>query len=169
MKGKSADLEMRERAFRLYRECGGNKEMTVKRLADAGYRISKPTLYDWIGKYNFDERMARADEKTLEARDAAHTTETRLMADLLRQKEKYEKYFDGLGAGIDNQAQYAYTSLVKTIVDIKARLGADKAALFTEFIKDLIGYLSKEDLEAMGALEPHADGFAAFAREKYGA
>lgn len=169
MKGKSADLELRERAFRIYRESSGNKELTIKRLAEAGYRISKPTLYDWIGKYNFDERMTRADEKAREATDAALTTEARLLTDLHRQKEKYERYFEGLGATIDNQAQYAYTSLIKTIVDIKTRLGADKAALFMEFIRDFIGYLSREDITAVGALEKHADGFAAFAREKYGA
>ncbi len=168
MKGKSADHEFRERAFRVYRECGGNKELTVKRLAGEGYRISKPTLYDWISKYNFDERMARADEKARETKDAAHTTEARLLSDLLRQKEKYEKYFDGLGTGIDNQAQYAYTSLVKTIVDIKTKIGADRAALFMDFIKDLIGYLSTVDMSAVGALEKHADGFAEFARDNYG-
>lgn len=169
MKGKSADLELREKAFRIYRECGGNKEMTLRALDSEGYSISKPTLYDWIKKYNFDERLTSADLKTQKANDAVLAMEQKILADLLKQKEKYERFFDGLGAAIDNQALYAYNNLISTIVSVKAKLGADRAALFTEFLKDFVGYLTQNSPEAVKALEEQFDGFVEFAREKYGA
>lgn len=118
MKGKSASLEARETAFQCYRECGGGIEAAVRALKKKGYSISKPTLYDWIEKFNFKERLAAADEKMREAKDAGLTTEAALLADLKRQKDKYEKYFESLGNTIDNQAQYAYANLIKTIIDL---------------------------------------------------
>ena len=168
MKGKSASLEARESAFQAYRECGGNVEATLRRLREIGYSLSKPTLYDWIRKFNFKERLARADLKAQEARDAALTTEEQLLSSLIQQKEKYEAYFDGLGRAVDNQAQYAYTNLVKTIIDIKAKMGADRAALFLTFLKDLVSYLAAEDPEAVPFIERNFDDFVAHAREKYG-
>lgn len=169
-KGKSADLELRELAFQLYYESGGNKELTLRKLQEKGYSISKPTLYDWIEKYNFDERMARLDHKAKTAKDAAALSiEDQLLTELLKQKEKYEAYFESLGHKVDNQAVYAYSHLLNTILDIKTKIGAFKSSLFLDFMKDFVSYLSKEDIEAVNYIERNFDGFVSFAREKYGA
>lgn len=167
-KGKSADLELRELAFQIYRECGGNKELTIRKLEEEGYTISKPTLYDWIKKFNFDERMTNADLKVQAAKDAGLSNEELILIDLNKQKGKYERYFERLGVRIDNQAQYAYNNLVITILNIKSKIGADKASLFMEFMRELVGYLSKEDPEAVQIIERNLDAFAAHVKEKYG-
>lgn len=169
MKGKSADIEFREKAFQSYRDCGGNVEAALRKLKEWGYMSSKPTFYSLIEKFNFKERLAAADTKTWEAKDAALTTEERLLIDLMRQKNKYERYFEGLGATIDNQAQYAYTSLITTIVGIKAKLGADRQALALQFLKDFVLYLQREDPQAVPVIEKNLDSFAAFVKERYAA
>lgn len=169
MKGKSADIEAREAAFQCYRESGGNKELTLRKLTEKGYSISKPTLYDWVKKFNFDSRLANADVKAQETKDAATTTEAQLLADLLKQKEKYEKHFENLGSGIDNQAQYAYQGLIKTIVEIKARIGAAKADIYLDVMKDFIEFLVKADPEGLGIIDRNLDKFDAFVKERYGA
>lgn len=167
MKGKSADLEFREKAFQAYRECGGNIEGSIKKLKAWGHSASKPTFYALIEKFNFKERLATVDVKTREAKDAALTTEERLLTDLMRQKDKYERYFESIGTAIDNQAQYAYTSLVTTIVSIKAKLGADRQAMALQFLKDTVLFLQKEDPDAVPVIEKNLDAFAAFMKERY--
>ena len=79
-KGKSADLEARQLAFDCYCECGGNVEATLRKLKENEYSLSKPSLYDWIDKFNFKERQAAADLKRQAARDASLTTEETLLA-----------------------------------------------------------------------------------------
>ena len=169
MKGKSANLEAREAAFQAYRECGGNIEAAVRALKKKGYSLSKPTLYDWMEKYNFKERLAEADSKAQEAKDVGLTTEAMLLVDLTRQKKKYETYFEGLGNTIDNQAQYAYANLIKTIIDVKARTASDKAGLYLEFLRELVAYMVAHDQEAAQAIERHLDGFSDYAKGKYAA
>ncbi len=171
MKGKSADLELRELAFQLYYESGGNKELTLRKLEERGYTISKPTLYDWIEKFGFDERLTALLKKNQDARDAkAMSMEDLLLIELIKQKEKYEEYFKTLEKGkVDTQAMYAYTNILKTLLDLKTQLGSHKADLFLDFMKDFVTYLSKEDAEAVEYIERNFDGFVAFAREKYGA
>lgn len=122
-KGKSASLEARETAFACYRECGGNVEAAVRLFKKKGYTLSKPSFYEWLEKYNFKERLTAADAKAQEAKDAALTTEAQLLVDLKKQKDKYEKYFETLGSAIDNQAQYAYANLIKTIIELVRKTG----------------------------------------------
>lgn len=171
MKGKSADLELRELAFQLYYESGGNKELTLRKLEERGYTISKPTLYDWIEKFGFDERMTGLTKKNQEARDAkVMSIEDLLLTELINQKSNYEEFFRTLPKGkVDTQAMYAYTNILNTLLDLKTKLGSQKASLFLDFLKDFITYLSKEDLAAVDYIERNFDGFVAFAREKYGA
>lgn len=126
MKGKSASLEARETAFQCYRECGGNVEAAVRAMKKKGYSLSKPAFYEWLEKYNFKERLAAADAKAHEAKDAALTTEAMLLVDLKRQKDKYEKYFESIGSSIDNQAQYAYANLIKTIIELVRKCKPEK-------------------------------------------
>lgn len=171
MAGKSYMAENRELAYRRWRECGQNCEATLRTLKDTdGLPVTKPTLYEWIEKYNWKERAARAEAEEQRVKDAVVISdEAMIIADLEKQKGKYERFFETLAdCSMDNQAMYAYTNLVKTIVDIKARIAAYKADLFVGFLRDLIEWLSKNDPGAVSVIEQNFDDFMAFAKEKYG-
>jgi hypothetical protein len=46
-----------------------------------------------------------------------------MLLSLIAQKEKYEKYFDGLPANnMDNQAQFAYSNIIKTVIELSRKL-----------------------------------------------
>ncbi len=170
MAGKSYLAQNRELSYRVWRECGQNIELTLRTLKEKhGLPVTKPTIYGWIEKYNWKDRAARAENEERKATDAVVSDEARMVLDLEKQKTKYERYFDSLGeAATDTQAMYAYTNLVKTIIDVKTRIGAYKAGLFLDFMRDLIDWLSKNDPEAVPVLERDFDDFIAFARKKYG-
>jgi len=168
MKGKSFITENRELAFRVFCACGGNVEMTLRELKKQGLELSRPTMDEWIEKFNFIDRRLKVDMERQKSTDNQISFEERMMSDLLKQKEKYEKYFESI-TGIDNQAQFAYSSLLKTIMDIKSKLGSDKAGLFIDFMKELISYLSREDPVAVPVIEKNFDEFISYARIKYAA
>lgn len=48
------------------------------------------------------------------------TIEERMIRDLLRQKRRYERYFKTL-QGVDNQAQTAYTNIIKVVVGLSKK------------------------------------------------
>jgi predicted nucleotide-binding protein (sugar kinase/HSP70/actin superfamily) len=125
MKGKSVFAESRELAFRCYQKCGGNVEATLRELEKEGLKLSKPTLYDWMEKFNFKARLKNADAVVQEAADIKQHYREKILADLKKQKERYDKFFEGLAESqIDTQATYAYNSLCKTISDIQRDLDA---------------------------------------------
>ncbi len=169
--GKSYMAENREVSYRIWCECGQNVELTIRTLKERiGLSLTKPTIYDWIEKFNWKDRAARKDEEAQRVQNAAAVTdEGRMIADLEKQKKKYDRFFETLGdAGIDNQAMYAYNNLVKTIIDIKAKTAAYKAELFVTFLRDQIEWFSKNDPGSVAVIEGNFDDFVAWAREKYG-
>lgn len=168
MKGKSFFAKNRELAFKVYCRCGGNVEMTLRELDKEGLKLSKPTFYEWIEKFNLEERRTKVDAETQGVKDSQLSFEEKMLSALLKQKDKYETYFETL-ATPDHQAQYAYAGIIKTLFDIRTKVGSFKTALFIDFAKDLINFLSKTDPEAVGAIERNFDDFMTFAREKYGA
>ncbi|NOZ81263.1 MAG: hypothetical protein GXP63_06350, partial [DPANN group archaeon] len=126
-------------------------------------------LYSWRDKYDWKGRAARAEAEERKVKDAVMSDEARMIASLEAQKDRYEKYFESLGPqGADHQAIYAYTNLVKTIVDIKEKIQAQKASLFLDFMKDLIEWLSRNEPDSVDAIEKVFDDYVAYAREKYG-
>jgi hypothetical protein len=166
VKGKSFITENRELAFKKYCECGGNVEMTIRALEKEDLKLSKKTFYEWMKKFNFEERRTKVDVERQIVTDSQISFEERMLSDLLKQKEKYEKYFEGI-TGIDNQAQFAYAGIIGKLFDIKMKLNAFKAALFIDFMKDLVSYFSKHDPDAVPVIEKNFDDFMAFARMKY--
>lgn len=159
-----------EAAYQAWRKCGQNVEMTLRDLARQGYRISKPTVYDWKEKYGWEDRAARAEAEERKAADAVAGAEGRAIASLEKVQGRYEKYFETLGeAKVDNQAMFAYTGVVKSITEIKAKMGAFKSAIFVDFMRDLIDWLARNDPDCLTAIEKNFDGFVAHAKEKYGA
>jgi len=170
MANRSYQTETREDAYRAWRECGQNIEQTLSALKKKEYSISKPTLYDWIEKYGWKERAARAEAEEQKANDLTANAESRALASLEKVQTRYEKYFETLGEGkVDNQAMFAYTGIVKSCAEIKAKIGAHKGALFLEFLEDIIQYLGKNDPSALFAIERNFDDYVKYAREKYGA
>ena len=170
MARRSYEAETREDAYRTWRECGQNIEQTAAALGKKGYFISRPTLYDWIEKYGWKERAARAEVEERKAGDKMMNAESRALAGLERVQARYEKYFETLGEGkVDNQAMFAYTGIIKSIAEIRTKTGAYKATLFLDFMKDLIEWLSKNDPAALEVIEHNFDDFIRFAQEKYAA
>jgi hypothetical protein len=170
MANKSYEDKTRETAYQTWRACGQNYQLTQRELKKKGFIISTPTLYDWAEKYTWKERAARAEAEEQKATDAVISAEGKAIGSLEKVQARYETYFETLGDGkIDNQAMFAYTGVVKSITEIKAKTGAFKAALFIDFMKDLIDWLSKNDPEAVAVIEGVFDDFVQYAREKYAA
>lgn len=168
MANKSYMAETREAAYEAFWKCGQNYELTVKELKKQDYTISKPTLYEWCKKYNWLERIARAEAQRQEAKDAMRSFEDTMFADMVKQKTAYETYLETLGAAkVDVNAMNGYINLCKTITDVRTKTGAYKASLFLEFMKDLIGWLSKNDPESVAAIERNFDDFVNHAKEQY--
>lgn len=138
MSAKSFIAENRERAFRTWRECGQNVELAIRTLKERdGLPVTKPTIYSWIEKFNWKERAARAEAEEQKAGDIQISFEEKMLADLAKQKGKYERYFETLNdATPDNQAMYAYTALVRLITDIQKKAGDQTAKARKKNIAD---------------------------------
>jgi len=171
MAKKSYLSETHEAAYQACRKAGFNMELAVRELKKAGWVISKPTLYDWMNKFSWKERAARAEAEENRAADVVADAEGRALTGLEKLQRNYDKYFDELKPGekIDAQDVHAYKGVITAIVDIKAKTGAFKASLFLDFMRDLIDWLSKNDPETVSAIEKIFDDFVSFAKEKYGA
>ncbi len=155
-KGKSVFAESRELAFRCYQKCGGNVEATLRELEKEGLKLSKPTFYDWMQKFNFKERLKACDAVAQEAADIKQHYREKILTDLKKQKERYDKFFASMAENqIDTQATYAYNSLCKTISDIQRDLEAKPdlyrmAPLvmdeFVRFIKKVVKEQASQEL-----------------------
>jgi len=171
MANRSYMAETREAAYLTWRKCGSNVEMTLRELAKQGWTLTKPTLYEWMEKFGWKERAARAEAEEMKAADAVQNAEARAVASLEKIQKRYEDYFDTLKPGdkIDTNEVHAYKGVIMAIGEIKAKTGAQKAALFLGFMRDLIDWLSKNDPEGVSAIERNFDEFVSYAKEKYGA
>ncbi len=141
-------------------------EAARKALKEKGLEVSRPTLYDWEGKYDWKNRKSEIDLRRQETE--GQTQDENLLAGLLSQKKKFEGHFDSLGIEIDPQVTYAYTNIVKSIIDIRAKTNANRVELFMEFFKNLIDYAHKNDPQAVDVIERNLDDFVQYIREKYG-
>lgn len=174
MAAKSYIPENRELAYRTWRACGQNVELTLKELKKKhGFPLSKPTLYDWIDKFNWKDRACRAENEEQRMKDAVANNEEKILADLEKQRLKYETYFDSLGDGIiDSNATYAYNSLAKTIVDIKIKMRGpdvrvDRPAIFMESMEFIAGYLKEHDPEGLKIIARNFDGIIGAFKERH--
>jgi len=79
---------------------------------------------------------------------AAVDHSARLIEDLEAQKVRYERFFESLGEEVvDNQATYAYTSLVKTIADVRKRSTErpDLYAMAPTVMEEFVKFIKAED------------------------
>lgn len=155
-------------AFHTWRRNNHNIEATLRDLKKQGYNnISRPTIYAWMRKYNWEERATKADVEEQKIFDMQVSFEEKMLSDLLRQKETYDKYFETIN-GIDNQAQFAYNKIVELIIELKAKLLTFRIDLFIEFLREFIGYLRHQgDKAGIEVIEKHFDGFIDYAKKKY--
>ena len=95
-------VETRELAYSVWCECGQNlSECHRKMNGEHGYVISRQSLHEWKTKYDWEGRAARVEAEKMMMADA--TSDDAILATLLKQKTKYENYFDGLEVGkVDN-------------------------------------------------------------------
>lgn len=122
MPKKSYTDEARELAFEYWRRCGQNVDDTLTALKkERGWPIARQTIYDWMARYNWQDRAARLQAEAEEmARAKLHGRE-KVLADLLNQKEKYEKYFNDQAATgqVDPKATFAYVGLCRMILAVQ--------------------------------------------------
>ena len=122
-RGRSVFMEAKNLAFEIYAACGGNVEMTLRELEKKDLRVSKPTFYEWMEKLNFKKRLEEQDAAKAKGDDEKLHYREKILRDLRKQKERYDKFFESLTEGqIDTQATYAYNSLCKTISEIQRDL-----------------------------------------------
>ena len=108
-------------AYDIYCDKGGNVSQTIIELERRGLRLSRPTMDKWIADYRFKERFQDANAERQRAADNQLTFEQRMMSKLVSQIEKYEKYLEET-TGVDNQATYAYTNLLKVVVELSRKI-----------------------------------------------
>ncbi len=135
-KGKAV-RENIEMAYGIYCMMGANVARTIKELGKRGLKLSRPTMDRWIKDYRFAERMEKADAERQKAEDCQLTFEQTMMQKLATQIERYEQYLEGLTAGrMDNQAVYAYTNLLKTVVELGRKIRPAKTEKDAEALKE---------------------------------
>jgi hypothetical protein len=153
--------ETLELAYKTFRECGQNLSETHRKMnGELGYVISRQSLHEWKTKYDWEGRAARAEAEEKHLANA--TSDEALLAVLLKQKKKYEDYFDGMAVGtIDNQAVYGYNAILKTIVDIRPRGDAaveiDRPKIFLENLEWIARALQETDPEGLKILARNFD------------
>ncbi len=169
MAKKSYLPETHEAAYQACKKAGFNMELAVRELKKTGYIISKPTLYEWMNKYNWKDRAARAEAEQQRTADVIAGAEDRAISGLEKLQQNYERYFDELSPGdkLDAQDVHAYKGVITAIMEIKAKTGAFKATLFVDFMRDLIDWLSRNDPDTVAAIEKNFDEFVKWAKEKY--
>jgi hypothetical protein len=156
----TAPVETKELAYATWKACGQNLSEAHRKLnGDLGYVISRQSLHEWKTRYDWEGRAARSEAEEKHLKDA--TSDEALLAVLLKQKKKYEAYFDAQPVGtVDNQAVYGYNSILKTVVNIRPRGEAadiDRPKLFMEDIEFIAGILKEIDPEALKAFGRNFD------------
>jgi len=96
----------------------------------------------------------KAGERGAEGAAVDHSA--RLIEDLEAQKARYERFFASLNEEvIDNQATYAYTSLVKAIADVRKRASEkpDLYAMAPMVMEEFVKFIKAEDREPDKAVQ----------------
>jgi hypothetical protein len=112
------DAKQRQLAYSVWYAANRNATEALRRLeADYGWPLSRTAIFDWMAEENWG---ARADAQDADARRAAEQEQfgrKGILVSLLRQKERYDSYFQELDAAreMDHAATSAYTQLLRVI------------------------------------------------------
>jgi transposase len=137
--------------------------------------VSIAQIQRWAEKYEWRKKKEERKSETLKAQaEARSPVREKILLDLKKQKERYDKYFETLGENeVNTQATYAHTTLCKTISDIQKDLDSkteqkvDRPKLFLEFLRDEITFFQDRHPDMVPAFETILDEYALFAKEKY--
>lgn len=163
--------EAKEGAYQIWLACGQNYQEAERTLKGGyGYAVSRQTLSKWAEEGDWLGRSARDAAAQVDL-DEALTTES-MLRELLAQKSKYETYFRGLGIGeVNNQAMYAYSGILKTIISIKPKENAsadiDRPKLFLDDLQFIAETLSEIDPEGLKVLGRNIDALTARFKEQH--
>lgn len=143
--------ETKELAYKVWCECGQNLSECHRRMnGHEGYVITRQSLYEWMEKYDWQGRATRLEADQALMVDA--TSDDSILTPLLRQKTRYESYFDSLAIGeVDNQAVYGYNAILKTILEIREKMEDRKRE--GEVEEGGAGVIIKTPADAIIALE----------------
>ena len=155
--------ETKELAYKVWREHGQNLSETERVLnGELGYVISRQSLHAWKTEYDWENRAARAEAEGKRLEE--ESTGDSLLAFSLKQKQKYEAYFESLPVGkIDNSAVYAYNNILSKILDIRQRtetsqaLAVDRPRVFLEDMEFVASVLKEIDPEGLKILSRNFD------------
>lgn len=166
----AAPVETKELAYETWKACGQNLSEAHRKLnGDLGYVISRQSLHEWKTKYDWEGRAARAEAEEKHIADA--TSDEALLAVLLKQKKKYEVYFDAQPVGtVDNQAVYGYNSILKTIVNIRPKgdgAAIDRPKIFLEDLEWIARALQETDPEGLKILARNFDALTVKFKAEY--
>ena len=166
--------DMKQIAYDTWRGCGQNLVETERRLkAEHNFKVTRQTLASWRDEYDWEGRAARAEAEEKTIAESADISDNALLASLLKQKANYERYFETLPANrIDNQAVYAYSNLLKKIVDIRPKedggtVDIDRPKLFLEDIQFIAQVLKEIDPEGLKVFARNYDAVVARFKEAH--
>lgn len=100
-------------AFNVYCEKNGNMSQTLIELERRGLPVCRKTLTRWAAENRFKDGLK--PESGRQQKDIPF--DQQMISKLVAQIDKYERYFESIES-IDNRAVYAYTNLLKTIVEL---------------------------------------------------
>lgn len=137
--------------------------------------VSIAQVQRWADKYEWRKKKEERKSETLKAQaEIRSPVREKILLDLRKQKNRYDKFFETLPEGeVNTQATYAHTTLCKTISDIQKDLDSkmvqsiDRPQIFLDFMRDLVSFLKDKDPDALGGLEKNFDEFIEFAKTKY--
>jgi transposase-like protein len=149
---KEYSFEIVDRCETLYVVEGKTHEEISK---ESGVSVAQ--IQRWSEKYEWRKKKEERKHETLKAHaEVRSPVREKILLDLKKQKERYDKYFEGLNEGtVDNQAQYAYNQLCKTISDIQRELDSKPDLYrmappvmdeFVRFVKKTVKEQSSQEL-----------------------
>jgi len=163
--------DMKILAYEIWCACGQNLSECERLLkSEHNFKISRQTLTEWKEKYDWQGRAARAEAE--QADQAEDISDGAIMKTLLVQKKKYDIYFENLPVRtVDNQSLYAYSNLLKKIVDMRSKDGGgetiDRPKIFLEDLDFIAHYLHENDPEGLKAFGRNIDAIVSRFKESH--
>jgi len=163
--------DMKILAYDIWSRCGQNLSECERLLkSEHKFKISRQTLTEWKEKYDWQGRAARAEAE--QDNQAEEITDRSILKALLAQKKKYDAYFENQPRGtIDNQAVYAYSNLLKKIVDMNSKDGGgetiDRPKIFLEDLDFIARQLKDIDPEGLKAFGRNIDAIVSRFKESH--
>ena len=127
---------------------------------------SRQLLYGpdgWIQKYGWEARRAKADAKRQELTDAIASTEELMVRALTSALGSLTEKIESAGSLVKAEDVTQLNKISSTLNTIRKRMAEggsyDRAAVFLEFLKELVSFLAEKDQALAEATEEYLDEF----------